>query len=1807
LLALVCSGLTTRPPSSWAAAPGPDALYSVVVKSIQDYLQTDPSGTPVLQGSAPYRFSASVTLAAAGGVLSATVRTPSGSTYSLQPEDSLYLGFGSNCVSQAALDAAFLPGIYTLTLQTAHDGLRTNRLDLSGDSYPNTPRVSNYSAAQAINPSNDFTLTWDALSGGTTNDYIQVSIRNANGNTVFSSPDYTQPGALNGTHSSLLVPRNLLPPGQTCVCRLGFAKMANRDTTGYPGAPGVAVYYKRTGLSLVTTGAADATPPTLASSYPGGGQADVPTNAVVAFTFDEAMLDGYSITWSGLAGVGFNYTWSTDHRTLFCVPDRALPSQTTVGWTLNPSPQLSFRDAAGNALPANVYSGSFTTGLGGTTPDVSYVMAGKFDRLMQTNAGAPVASTLLPPFNLLGEVNLFSPYSVTSAVVLSPNGSNLPLAHASSGWALKCEVGFASSNALAAAYPNGTYTFSLGTVHDGTRSVSVNLTGDTYPPKPHVSNFGAAQSVNPAQDFTLTWDAWAGGTINDGIQVQISDWLTGADLFQTPPPGQPGSLTGTATAAVIPRGTLQPGRAYLVVLSFSRFTITPAGAYPGVVGVAVYGRGTGLLLNTTVPPLGFAVTPSTVTSEYAGWLAFDISGLTSGQTVLVEKFLDLNGNGLIEAGEPLVQSFPLTDGEALFVNGVRNVSVPGDDEGAVNGIIHATLLFPAQNEASCGAARFVYRVSPVGGGFAPLTASLTVTPPSYAQKVTGQVTSGGAPVPYAMTFLLASVDSSPVQMGLADAGGNYSLNCAPGSYAVLALRSGYLFSFVAAPFVTVGAGATVIQTLTMIPASRTITGRVSDADTSAGLGGVQIFSESAGGWATLVMSDGNGDFTLPVSTNGSLWQLNPSGSDPCLRGYVGLDNDLNIDTSAGDVSGISLAWPRASALVYGRATDDGGHPLAGKRVDAYGGAFATTTATDTNGQYAVGVLGAEGGWWNWEMSLRGEELAPLGLIARSTNVYVEPGQSQQADLVAASVTATLSGRLVDDVGTPIPHCSVNAENWRDTGIDTMTDAQGYFMFGLRGDTWYLHIDSDEAISRHLVRTYLSVDVVDGVNQTNLLYVVPRATADILVTVVDNNGLPLPGVGLWAMGAINATNYDSWTRTGNDGTGALPALNGDWQVGVDDFDLSNLGFDRVPSQSVTVAGVDQALTFVAWPSGSLQIVTTNLPEAALEQPYEVQLQAQGGPEPFYWYLRPESDSLPMDLWLSEGGVISGIPWSGGTYNLLVEVYDDRGRSATQWLTLVVHDSTWPIVTTTALPGRQVNLVYTARLGATNGVPPYTNWSIVVNALPPGLSLNHLNGLITGKPTNTGYYPFAVSVTDSAGQEAQRPLSITVHPTPPGLPIGTNMGNELIYGVASDGTNWLLALNDSTTAPNNLTAQLVSPTGSVVGSRINLGGPGGALAAAFDGSNYLVVYEKNVAAGDSDLYGVFLRPNGAVAGAPFAICVRPGLQRLDSRRGLSFDGVNYFLLWTDFGSGTDADVDGQFISRGGGLVGSPIGLGTGPGDQSSPSLEFDGQRYLATWMDGWLFDQMGTYDVFGRFITPAGEVEPSFQINQTPSMRVRQTRLGFNGQSYLVTWNQDNGAGAPSPAAWDVYGRVVERDGSLPGDELRLAAGADNELFPSVTVIRSDFLVSWLQVSNLALTGCYFDEAGHPIGTPFVIASQLGARMPSGPIVSIGDRPVAILMWYVSTSVGSGMSSPLDGDVYWQAVAGPPRLQPLGFSPLGAFRLRVHDAPSGSNVVYSSSDLRAWTSVFTTNTTGGDYECQDAGAAGQPQRFYRLLVP
>ena len=76
--------------------------------------------------------------------------------------------------------------------------------------------------------------------------------------------------------------------------------------------------------------------------------------------------------------------------------------------------------------------------------------------------------------------------------------------------------------------------------------------------------------------------------------------------------------------------------------------------------------------------VAFTITPSTVSNTYSGTVTLQVTGLTNTETVVVQKYLDLNTNGIIGGADTLVQQFTLQDGVVSVIGGVTNRNVPGD-------------------------------------------------------------------------------------------------------------------------------------------------------------------------------------------------------------------------------------------------------------------------------------------------------------------------------------------------------------------------------------------------------------------------------------------------------------------------------------------------------------------------------------------------------------------------------------------------------------------------------------------------------------------------------------------------------------------------------------------------------------------------------------------------------------------------------------------------------------------------------------------------------------------------------------------------------------------------------------------------------------------------------------------------------------------------------------------------------------------------------------------------------------------------
>jgi len=181
--------------------------------------------------------------------------------------------------------------------------------------------------------------------------------------------------------------------------------------------------------------------------------------------------------------------------------------------------------------------------------------------------------------------------------------------------------------------------------------------------------------------------------------------------------------------------------------------------------------------------------------------------------------------------------------------------------------------------------------------------------------------------------------------------------------------------------------------------------------------------------------------------------------------------------------------------------------------------------------------------------------------------------------------------------------------------------------------------------------------------------------------------------------------------------------------------------------------DKALTIVVSPAISISACPAANGQTGIN--YSSNLVGSGGTPPYTW---SATGQVPPGLALnSSTGTLSGTPIVPGTFVLTLQIADTANQNATRSCTVAIAS---PLgITTQTLPDATTRAVYNQTVAVTGGTQPY-QWATSGGSLPPGLVLDSRSGNIAGTPTQPGGFTFTITVTDSAGGQAQRAYTINV---------------------------------------------------------------------------------------------------------------------------------------------------------------------------------------------------------------------------------------------------------------------------------------------------------------------------------------------------------------------------------------------------------------------------------------------------------------
>jgi len=449
----------------------------------------------------------------------------------------------------------------------------------------------------------------------------------------------------------------------------------------------------------------------------------------------------------------------------------------------------------------------------------------------------------------------------------------------------------------------------------------------------------------------------------------------------------------------------------------------------------------------------FTLSPSVTSNTYVGAITMQINGLTNGEPVIVDHFVDLDNNGIVDLNDFLFGHYFMVDGQRSVIGGITNLNVPGDLT-ASNGAITAVLNdYAPQPELPIGP--HLFRLTSPTGHFPALTNTFTITNWPFSQTITGAVKSGSTILTNAVVVIDNAVNGGPAGGTEVTGLGNYSFRAPPGSYSLIAIKSGYVMS--GRPSVSLGANTTAATNLSLIPATRTLSGRLVDSiHTTLGLPGILVVLQSAGGSLTATATDTNGNFSAPVTSD--IWKISlQEGSGLYALGYVDFQGSYQgpaYDTTTGSVTSAFVTVPKGTALFYGTIKNSLNAAMPGVK---FRGSIQNTNLyaddgwSDTNGNYfAVTTTN------DWNMQVSSDDPIFRSYVASSgTDTTLSSNQAVRVDFLVEPMTGVITGNVSSAAG-PVAgllmfgNTSVGPDNFQSSGY---TDGNGNYSYAVFNGDW----------------------------------------------------------------------------------------------------------------------------------------------------------------------------------------------------------------------------------------------------------------------------------------------------------------------------------------------------------------------------------------------------------------------------------------------------------------------------------------------------------------------------------------------------------------------------------------------------------------------------------------------------------------------------------------------------------------------------------------------------------------------------------
>jgi hypothetical protein len=391
--------------------------------------------------------------------------------------------------------------------------------------------------------------------------------------------------------------------------------------------------------------------------------------------------------------------------------------------------------------------------------------------------------------------------------------------------------------------------------------------------------------------------------------------------------------------------------------------------------------------------------------------------------------------------------------------------------------------------------------------------------------------------------------------------------------------------------------------------------------------------------------------------------------------------------------------------------------------------------------------------------------------------------------------------------------------------------------------------------------------------------------------------------------------------------------------------------------------------------------------------------------------------------------------------------------------------------------------------------------------PAVAWNGTNyAVVWEDPRSSGYGDIYTTRVSAAGAVLD----------PSGVLVSNATYDQQGPALAATGTDFFAVWTDGRTLNSDVYGSRITGAGVVSdpsGIRITSAlDRQGNSAIAWDGTNFLVVWNDLRSGTLYDIYAARIAPDGTVLD-PDGIPVSTDVSSDQITPAVAWDGTNFLVVWEDSRNyngnnynerndiyGARVGADGTVVDPGG------MPISTADKDQTNPKVAWNGQNYLVTYNLN--------VNIQGAFISAAGEISANdFEI---ATSAVGGSAVASNGTDFLVAWT------STAQADQDIYGATVTATGTVHAP-VPISTAAGVQAGPSAVWNGTNYLVAWTDNRSGAggdVYGTLINGAGQLIGSaatgiPISTAANnqgaIATADPSTAIATAADGSGFIVLW------------------------------------------------------------------------------------------------